>query len=484
MQRSTSWCLRNIAQLCGLTMIIAACLLFDGTTPFPSYFALVPCFGTAFVIAAADPAEDKSLPVSRLLSLPWLVYIGEMSYSVYLWHWPVFVFICSFARDMVSIWHKLLGVGASLVIGAASLQFIERVFRNRKQRSEKRFWSLLGIGWFGLIALYRYYASLWAHTKYAITVDIKHTQLTFGGNGSCVSLHTTNAVHWSNVTLQTVSLIPDDFPQPNHGFEKHPDWLHPHIFHPDLQTQRGPSIAMIGSSHCEMYMGMVGSLGQRYHKSVGVLCANRRMVRFPGFEQEHCRRPFDKSRLTFLAAWSPEVIVWADLWHLYMGLSRISCSWNTTDLSAFFDYNFRLLLAHAKRLVIFGDNPWIAGAPKTSLQNRAVFLFRRVGNFDFLRYKQDAIRYKQIRIFVEDVIQASVRKLKHDIGGERIDFVPVAHLFRGADLHNTTVLIVDPDTYQIMYKDSNHLNALGAVRVEPFFAVYVFGELACQSYDR
>src|SRR5258708_7906370 len=82
-----SW--RNFLSAAGLTMILASAVLYEKTTPFPGLAAAVPCFGAALIIAAG---RDGSSFVGTALSLRPVVFIGMISYSLYLWHWPLIVF--------------------------------------------------------------------------------------------------------------------------------------------------------------------------------------------------------------------------------------------------------------------------------------------------------------------------------------------------------------------------------------------------------
>lgn len=78
--------LRNALALLGLAMIGFACRKYTPLTPFPGMAALLPCVGAALIIAAG--ASGRSI-VNSVLSWRPVVFVGLISYSLYLWHWPV-----------------------------------------------------------------------------------------------------------------------------------------------------------------------------------------------------------------------------------------------------------------------------------------------------------------------------------------------------------------------------------------------------------
>jgi peptidoglycan/LPS O-acetylase OafA/YrhL len=74
--------------IAGIALIAASVLLYDEALPFPGLTALAPCLGAACIIAAGRAGEGV---VAKALTLPPVVLIGLMSYSLYLWHWPIIV---------------------------------------------------------------------------------------------------------------------------------------------------------------------------------------------------------------------------------------------------------------------------------------------------------------------------------------------------------------------------------------------------------
>jgi peptidoglycan/LPS O-acetylase OafA/YrhL len=98
----------------GMTLILGAAAFYHADTPFPGLRALAPCVGAAAIILSRSR-------ITWLLSLRPIVYLGKISYSVYLWHWPIWVFTKSPIGTVV----------ASLLIGSLSYELIETPIRSR-----------------------------------------------------------------------------------------------------------------------------------------------------------------------------------------------------------------------------------------------------------------------------------------------------------------------------------------------------------------
>jgi len=77
---------RHVAGLAGITLIICAALAINKSMTFPGVVALAPVLGTALIIQAG---RDGPNLIGRLLGAPLPVLIGKLSYSLYLWHWPL-----------------------------------------------------------------------------------------------------------------------------------------------------------------------------------------------------------------------------------------------------------------------------------------------------------------------------------------------------------------------------------------------------------
>jgi len=104
----------------GLALLIYATVTFSNATPFPGTAALYPVVGTALVIAAgAMPAfggPARWLLLGSLLSLRPVRFLGRISFSLYLWHWPVLVFAAALWPDLT--WQQEVGLMVLAVLPA------------------------------------------------------------------------------------------------------------------------------------------------------------------------------------------------------------------------------------------------------------------------------------------------------------------------------------------------------------------------------
>lgn len=112
-----------ILTVVGLSTIIASGCLYNSSLPFPGTAALVPVFATALVIASN---LDKGL-VSRLLAFRPVQWLGDHSYSIYLWHWPVIILAPYFWHvESLSTLKKIAVLALTLFLSAISVALIER----------------------------------------------------------------------------------------------------------------------------------------------------------------------------------------------------------------------------------------------------------------------------------------------------------------------------------------------------------------------
>jgi peptidoglycan/LPS O-acetylase OafA/YrhL len=129
--------LRNVLAGLGLVLILGSIRLIKAADPFPGFLALPPCLGAALVIQAG---RDGGSGVARLLSLPPLVFVGLISYSLYIWHVPILAFYTYEEPLGAQSAHgtKVLLLALILIVGALSWRFIEQPFRTGRLRPSSR----------------------------------------------------------------------------------------------------------------------------------------------------------------------------------------------------------------------------------------------------------------------------------------------------------------------------------------------------------
>lgn len=133
---------RNLLALFGVALIVGSALLIRGYMPFPGALAGPACIGAFLVILAG---RDGTSIVGRILAWRPVAFVGLISYSLYLWHWPLIVFQRDYGLLLIPGTpdrdQKLMVIACSLILGALSWKFIEQPFRvgSRKPRREKLF---------------------------------------------------------------------------------------------------------------------------------------------------------------------------------------------------------------------------------------------------------------------------------------------------------------------------------------------------------
>ena len=120
---------RHAASGAGLLLIGLSIVGYAKSTPFPGIAALPPCLGAALCIAAGTGPGGRS--TAGLAAAP-LVLAGRLSYSLYLWHWPLLVF-AGYGRSMpLSLAGRLLLLLASAALALVSWRFVERPVLERR----------------------------------------------------------------------------------------------------------------------------------------------------------------------------------------------------------------------------------------------------------------------------------------------------------------------------------------------------------------
>jgi hypothetical protein len=109
----------------GMAMILLAGGVFNGTTPFPGSVALLPVVGTGLVIFAASQRWTSPTGVLRFRPIQ---HVGDTSYSIYLWHWPLIV-LAPYVTGSIGRVDAALIVVATIVLATLTKALVEDPFR-------------------------------------------------------------------------------------------------------------------------------------------------------------------------------------------------------------------------------------------------------------------------------------------------------------------------------------------------------------------
>lgn len=129
--------LRFVLGWLGLFMVVSTGFLFDGGQQFPGPLALWPLLGLAFVLfAAAQDGTAERGSVTQLLDNKVFNWIGDYSYALYLWHWPLLIFYLTLRdREAIGIRGGLVILAAAIVLAMLLNHLVERPIQSWGRRA-------------------------------------------------------------------------------------------------------------------------------------------------------------------------------------------------------------------------------------------------------------------------------------------------------------------------------------------------------------
>lgn len=137
----------QIYSVIGFLLIIISVFYIRDTTPYPSFYTLIPTLGTALVLLFAGPQTQ----VGALLGYRPIVAIGLISYGAYLWHQPLFSFYRYYRLGEQRAWVSTLLVLTALILAYVGWRYVEQPFRRREKVSTKSVFVFSGMGMLGFI---------------------------------------------------------------------------------------------------------------------------------------------------------------------------------------------------------------------------------------------------------------------------------------------------------------------------------------------
>jgi peptidoglycan/LPS O-acetylase OafA/YrhL len=127
----------NLRAGIGIALIAVAAAILDTNRAFPGWWAVLPVLGGALLLSA-----PYAWGCRHVLASPGMVWIGLISYPLYLWHWPLLVFFALIKFAPLTLLERALIVGLSFALAWATYRFVEIPFRFRRPSVGR----LLGLG--------------------------------------------------------------------------------------------------------------------------------------------------------------------------------------------------------------------------------------------------------------------------------------------------------------------------------------------------
>ena len=345
---------RALLSWSGLAAIFAAAVFFTAATPMPGTAALVPVLGcAALLIGGIDSPRGGA---HALLTRQPMRLIGDMSYSLYLWHWPILILGAAYLGARDTLWVRCALIICSVVVSAVSYYGLENPMRHLKVLSVRAWRGLLlwpaALGVVMSIAVFAapnipYAAAAGAAnsnvTPAAAIAEAVHAALVHAPvpHATDPSLLVASSDH---VTLGSCSQYP--------------------TFTGRLCQLGDPTgtktLVLFGNSHSVMWEPALAIVAKDAHWKFYVVvreaCGYDGYVGLSGVLPNACTQFYSWAR-TQIAALHPDVVV--------IGSYTATPLWKQGETQVIAD-----LRPFTKRLVLFSDAPWTPPSPATCLTAR------------------------------------------------------------------------------------------------------------------
>lgn len=295
--------LASFLSLAGLLAVVGSYLLFSEQQSFPGYLA-IPVVGAAFVIALGDGGTL----VGKLLSLPPIVWIGRMSYSLYLWHWPILI-IGKQAHLMHEGVPRVRYVALLIpVVAWISYRYVENLTRFRLA-------APVALRLSAALLVASLTASLYVHVSPHDYDASSYAPVIWSGNLYNVS----PVIPWDNrVQRRMAGVVAPTIPRGDFyasgGVIKH-------------HGGETPEVVVLGDSHALMWSASIDRVCRELGKTVSFYAADgadpfvalplRKSGATHYFTADQ-RYRFDRKRLEYVEKWKPKVVVLATRWSSYL----------------------------------------------------------------------------------------------------------------------------------------------------------------------
>ena len=319
----------------GLLLVIASYFILSGNDGVTGLL-VIPVLGVVLIIGFSNNRDNL---VNRFLSMAPFVHIGKISYSLYLWHWPVLVYASQLTTDNAGLAYFTSVIFIMLFLSIASYHLIEAPARRHDKALPVIFTGVL----IGIVA------SVFLKLSSFTEDTSMYSRTEWHGN-----LYSVNPnQQWSESAkkrLTGITLFPSDVASASvyalGGIQK-------------LYGGEQPEIVLLGDSHALMWAKVLDEVAQELSTSISFYSADGTPPFFdvpPTSKAESLRYftanqkfEFDTARLKYLAEWRPKVVVMVGRW------DRQEID-DVTDLVKYIgSLGSKILLIEQPPLLYFGD---------------------------------------------------------------------------------------------------------------------------------
>jgi len=369
----------DLRALLGALLLAAGVLAISSSRPFPGAWALLPVAGTVLLISAGPQAWLNR----RLLANPVAVFVGRISYPLYLWHWLLLAFLNITEQGAASMRVRLAAAGLSVVAAWLTWRFVERPIREHPRGARTALSLLALMGLLGVAGLLAHQRLLPAHAAAQPRADeiaeaFSWTE-TDNRDAACMRRHPGHRFCRIDADAQpTVALVGDS---------------HANQFFPGLAAElraRGENLLLLARPHCPPLLDITSGYASKTDWCEG-----------------------ETSRSLRTVAQDPRIrtVILAGNWHLYVAGDRFHrhhrfqppwhiapadgapAGTNTEMFVERLGRSIALLQAAGKRVVVIRQIPELDFEPRHCVMPRHVSLSRLDdGSCDGVP-RADALRY-------------------------------------------------------------------------------------------
>ncbi|KUJ50593.1 acyltransferase family protein [Chryseobacterium sp. JAH] len=206
--------IKSFITIVSLILILISSVVYSENSEFPGLMMLVPCLATGFLLIFKDGFLNAKILTNKIL-----VHIGQISYSIYLWHWAIMAFIRYYNSEyQFNIKETIFIIILTYVLSLTSYKFIEEKYKNLSKRNLFINSCILGIL---LFVLFKY----------------------------------------SNPVNEKLYNLSDNITKPTFGIKSHAETFTGLEFFGDID-KANDSILLIGDSHALVYKGILDEIGK------------------------------------------------------------------------------------------------------------------------------------------------------------------------------------------------------------------------------